>query len=194
MNEYLPVEIVEIHRALTDAAIPHAFGGAIALAYWGTPRYTHDVDINIALPADQHRRVLDALSALFPIRDRDKAERELTNISQTRLRWDALPVDLFCANTPFHEAMAIRTREVDYAGTPIPVISAEDLIICKSLFDRPKDWVDINNIFKVQQTLDEQYLHHWLHEFSEPEDERVTRIEELIRDQHGGDLSAGGTG
>lgn len=56
MNESLPDEIVAIHQALGAADVPHAFGGAIALAYWGTPRYTHDVDVNIALPAEESRR------------------------------------------------------------------------------------------------------------------------------------------
>src|SRR5881275_2709406 len=103
MNEYLPDEIIVIHQALAAASIPHAFGGAIALAYWATPRYTHDVDINIALPPEEHARVLDALATVLPLRDRQKAERELRAIAQTRLRWETLPVDLFFANTPFHE-------------------------------------------------------------------------------------------
>jgi len=182
MNEFLPDEVVVIHNALTDANIPHAFGGAIALAYWGTPRYTHDVDINIALPADQHKTVLDTLSSIFPIHDREKAERELTHVAQTRLRWGALPVDLFFANTPFHEAMATRTREMDYAGTPMPVISAEDLIVCKALFNRGKDWVDIENIFTVQRQMDTHYIQRWLREFCEPDDDRISRIEGYIRD------------
>ncbi len=181
MNEFLPDEIVVIHQALAGARVPHAFGGAIALAYWGTPRYTHDVDINIALQASEHQRVLDALAMVFPIADRERAERELRTISQTRLRWETLPVDLFFANTPFHAAMAPRTREVDYIGTTIPVISAEDLILCKALFNRPKDWFDIENIVKVQEHLDETYLHHWLQEFAEPEGERHSRIDRLLR-------------
>jgi len=50
MNELPPSEIITIHVALDNAGIPHAFGGVIALAYAGTPRYTHDIDMNIALP------------------------------------------------------------------------------------------------------------------------------------------------
>ncbi|MGI8550769.1 MAG: hypothetical protein ACR2PL_08285 [Dehalococcoidia bacterium] len=58
---------------------------------------------------------------------------------------------------------------------------AEDLIIYKALFNRSKDWVDIENILKVQQHVDEQYLRQWLRAFTEPDDERVTRIEDFIR-------------
>ena len=155
------------------------------MAYAGIPRYTHDVDINIALPQEQSQRVLDSLAPVFPIADRQKAERELRTIAQTRLRWGDLPVDLFFANTPFHEAMATRTREVDYAGTTIPVISAEDLIICKALFNRPKDWIDIDNIFKVREHLDAGYIRQWLNEFREPDDERIRRIDGLFAEQQG---------
>jgi hypothetical protein len=34
--------------------------------------------------------------------------------------------------------MATRARTVDFVGVPIPILSAEDLIICKAIYDRPK--------------------------------------------------------
>src|SRR5579871_5057089 len=120
MNELLPTEVIAIHTALANANIPHAFGGAIALAYVGIPRYTHDVDVNIALPQEQVPRVLDTLATVFPILDRTKAEREVLSIAQTRLRWGDLPIDLFFANTPFHDSLATRTLMVDFVGTAIP--------------------------------------------------------------------------
>ena len=184
MNEFLPDEIVVIHRVFVEAAVPHGFGGAIALAYWGTPRYTHDVDINIALPSDDHARVLDALAMAFPLNDRPKAERDIMRIAQTRLRWGDVPVDLFFANTPFHDAIAARTREMAYTGdTTIPVISAEDLILCKAFFNRPKDWFDIETIITVQANLDVAYLHHWLAEFSDADGERQRRIDHLLAER-----------
>lgn len=181
MNEFLPDEIVVIHRVLVEADIPHGFGGAIALAYWGTPRYTHDVDVNIALPSDDHARVLDALANAFPLTDRAKAERDIARIAQTRLRWGDVPVDLFFADTPFHDAIAARTREMPYiADITIPVISAEDLILCKAFFNRPKDWFDIETIITVRARLDVAYLHHWLKEFPDADGERLSRIGRLL--------------
>lgn len=181
MNELLPTEIIAIHAGLQLDGIPHAFGGAIALAYAGVPRYTHDVDLNIALPEEHAERVLDSLHTVFPLGDRAKAEHDLRTIAQTRLRWGDLPVDLFFATTPFHEAMATRTRDVDYMGSAIPVISAEDLVVCKALFNRPKDWLDIENMFKVRQPLEWDHIRRWLTEFVEPGDERLRRIEGFVR-------------
>ena len=44
----LPAKIVALHRALERAQLPHAFGGALALA-WCTQRArgTIDIDVNV---------------------------------------------------------------------------------------------------------------------------------------------------
>ena len=44
-------KIVAIEGALALADIPHAFGGANALAYYGTPRATADIDLNVFVPS-----------------------------------------------------------------------------------------------------------------------------------------------
>ena len=181
MNQLLPDEIIAIHAALERGGVPHAFGGAIALAFCGIPRYTHDIDVNIALRVGQSGRVLDALSSLFPIPERQRVDRAIKRDAQVRLRWGETPVDLFFSDLPFHEAIAARTREVDYVGTRIPVISAEDLIVCKAAYNRGQDWVDIENIVKVHgQRLDQGYLRHWLGTLFPPDDERVRKIEGYI--------------
>ena len=185
MNRYLPEGIVAIHHAFDRDRIPHAFGGAVALAYWGVPRATIDLDINVFLSQDERTRVLDSLAPLFPIPNRADAERQLEHAAQVRLRWGTMPVDLFFSNSDFHDAMAGRSRVVDYVGTPIPVLSAEDLILCKAAFNRPKDWLDIETIVAVQQHLDEAYLHHWLDAFADPEDERLARVDRLLRERQG---------
>jgi hypothetical protein len=43
----LDEQILAIESAFTEAGIPHAFGGAQALAYYGAIRATHDIDLNV---------------------------------------------------------------------------------------------------------------------------------------------------
>ena len=182
MNLYLPDQLLSIHSAFEKDGIPHAFGGAIAFAYYGQPRATSDIDINIALKVSQHGLVLDSLSALFAILDRATVQKEIMRDAQVRLQWGHIPLDLFFSDIPFHESVAARTREVDFIGTKIPIVSAEDLIILKAAYNRGKDWVDIENMFKVQgPALDEEYLRRWLDEFFGSEDERVRKIESYMR-------------
>jgi hypothetical protein len=114
----------------------------------------------------------------------ERRQRELGSRSQTRMRWESIPIDLFFANTPFHDAMAARFRAVDYLGTSIDVLSPEDLIICKALYDRPKDWLDIESIIEVQSHLDGPYLRRWLLEFIDEGGSRLSRIAALLRARH----------
>lgn len=183
MNPVLPDKLIQVHTALAHADIPHAFGGAIALAFYGEPRDTRDLDVNIALPPSEQARLLDALASLFPISDRPRVERELIRIAQTRLFWEETGIDLFMADIPFHDSIARRSHEVDYVGTRLPIIAAEDLVVLKAAFNRPQDWLDIENLFQIQNgALDAAYMRRWLSEFYQPPDDLpLQRVEGFIQ-------------
>lgn len=123
--------------------VPYAFGGAIALNYHREPRSTLDIDINVFLPPEQEAVVVDHLARIYEIENRDQLERELQDTGQTRSLWNGTFIDLFFANTDFHDAMAKRVENQPFADATIPVLSIEDLLVCKVLYDRAKDWVDI---------------------------------------------------
>jgi len=74
-------ELVEklfaIHDALTTASIPHAFGGAVALAYCvEEPRGTRDLDVNIFVDAASARRTLACLPPAVKVTEDDVAKVE----------------------------------------------------------------------------------------------------------------------
>jgi hypothetical protein len=52
----LDEKILAVGDALSRAGIPHAFGGALALAYYATPRATIDIDLNVFLPTTEAER------------------------------------------------------------------------------------------------------------------------------------------
>src|SRR5204863_8643055 len=58
----LAEKVVSLHAALEAGALPHAFGGALALA-WCTrqPRGTSDIDVNVFVPTSAVKLVLGAL-------------------------------------------------------------------------------------------------------------------------------------
>lgn len=142
-------ELVEklftIHDALREAAVPHAFGGAIALAYCTEePRGTRDLDLNIFAPAAEAERILAKLPDQVSVNPSDVAI--VTRDGQTRLWWDDTPVDLFLNNLPLHEAVAAGVVWVPLAGRDIPVLDCASLAIFKAFFDRTKDWADMEAI------------------------------------------------
>ena len=51
-----------------------------------------------------------------------------------------------------------------FGPTLIPILSPEDLIICKAVFDRPKDWVDIEAMIAWETSVDDQVVKRWIDE------------------------------
>ena len=139
----LTQRIVRLHRSLAAGALPHAFGGALALAYCTQdPRATHDIDVNVFVGTDQVDDVLAALPKGVLVTGEDR--HVLVRDAQRRLWWQGTPVDLFLTNHAFHDDVRRRRRSMPFAGVPgLPVLSCEDLAVFKAFFARPKDAVDL---------------------------------------------------
>jgi hypothetical protein len=174
----LPDKVVSIDRSLVAAKVPHAIGGAIALAYYAEPRATIDVDVNVFVPTDRWPAVREALATLGI--DVDADEAALERDGQVRLWWDRNPVDLFFSYDPFHDEMEGAIRRVPFADTRIPILGPEHLTICKAVFDRPKDWLDIEAILVVTEPLDVATIESWLARMVGPDDPRVTKLHQLV--------------
>jgi hypothetical protein len=138
-------KLLAIHDALQEQSLPHAFGGAIALAYCvEEPRGTRDLDVNIFCDAADAAKVLAALPKGVRVTQKDieAVERD----GQTRLEWDGVPIDVFLNNLPLHEAVAATVVWVPLEGQQIPVLDCASLVLFKSFFDRTKDWGDIEAV------------------------------------------------
>ena len=141
--------IVAVHRSFDAAEIPHAFGGAIALAYHtARPRATSDIDINVALPGMDAERVFRSMPPQV------KRTGQLIRVAQARdevrLRWmRSGSINLFFARDDYDRLVEERKEIQRFAGTSIPVISATDLTVLKTLSNRAQDWVDIAEMLKA---------------------------------------------
>lgn len=74
--------------------------------------------------------------------DIQAAERD----GQVRVWWEDTPIDLFLDVHRFHREVAAGVREVPFSGRTIPVLGCTALVVFKALFDRTKDWADIEAI------------------------------------------------
>jgi hypothetical protein len=145
MMSELVEKLFAIDDALRAASLPHAFGGAISLAYCvEEPRGTRDLDVNIFCDAADAERVLAALPDGVKVRKKDI--ETVRRDGQTRLSWDGVPVDVFLNNLPLHEEVAKAVVWVPLQGREIPVLDCASLVVFKSLFDRTKDWADIEAV------------------------------------------------
>jgi hypothetical protein len=171
-------KVLAVDRALANAGIEHALGGGIALAYYGEPRVTIDIDVNVFASAGRLPEIETALQPLGV--DTEHDERELVEGQQVRLRWDSNPVHLFFSHDELHEAMSAAVRRVPFAGATIPIVSPEHLVIRKAILDRPKDWLDIEAILIATEPLDLEEIRSWLACLTGRDDPRLTKLSGMV--------------
>jgi len=175
----LPERLVELHRALARRRIPHAFGGAVALAYWTRePRGTRDIDLNVFVPAERAERVLRALPDGVAIPEGTAGA--IARDAQIRLWCDDAPIDLFFDYVPIHADAKRNRKTVPFEGTRIPVLGPTELAAFKVMFDRTRDWADIEAMLAAG-TLDVQAVRSTLRTLLEPDDHRFARLDQAVR-------------
>lgn len=178
-------KVLLIEAALQAARIPHAFGGAIALAYYATPRATIDIDVNVFVESSRADDVLDALGRLGAEEPTQSETVRLHREGQTRIRWGATPIDLFFSYDAFHDACMERRRAFPFGeAETIHVLAPEDLVVFKMIFDRDKDWRDIEElIFAMADELDGAWIESWVERIVGREDARFQRCTQVLASQ-----------
>jgi hypothetical protein len=176
----LAEKVVLLHQALDAAGIAHAFGGALALAYYAEPRATIDIDVNLFVDPGRYREVLAVLEPLGI--GRSPAEETVLADGQGRLWWGRNPVDLFFAYHGIHDAMRDRARMVPFGDDQLPIIAPEHLLTAKVIFNRRKDWLDIEQMLATVPAVDLAEAWRWLEELLPPDDERLEHLCQVERD------------
>jgi hypothetical protein len=178
--------IVAAHEMMDSLNVAHQFGGAIALAWYRSPRATTDVDLNVTVSPADAKPVLGALAHLgVTVSEADKAL--VARDGQARLDWDGSYLDLFFATLDFHRAMAARARTVRFGPVEIPILSPEHLIVCKAVFDRPKDWVDIEEMVAWGTEIDRAGAMRWIEAILGAGSEQHARLDVMLGPTGGAD-------
>ena len=169
--------LVAIHEALDAGGIPHAFGGGLALA-WCTarPRATIDIDVNLFVKKADAAAALGSLPTGVPVSA--ATLRAAVEDGQVRLRWADKPIDVFFSTTSFHDAVQERVQLKHFAGSGIPFLACRDLAVFKAFFNRPQDWVDIENMISAR-TIDAAVVADTLARYVGADDHRVSRLRRL---------------
>ena len=174
----LAQRIVALEAALN--AVPHAFGGALALAYYAEPRATIDIDLNVFVPPDQFEIVAIPLVSLGAPANDPAVELLVRRDGQARVMWEGTPIDLFFSYDAFHEAAGVARQTVPFANGTIPILSADHLIVCKVIFNRPRDWVDIEAMLTAGTDINPAEVLRWVGRIAGDDDVRYDRIAAVI--------------
>ena len=171
--ENLFESVVALQERLRQAGIPSAVIGGIAVAVWGEPRVTRDVDIKVLLERDAARRLLEAIGPDYvPLQADPLAALTRTGVlfvqdaQGTRL-------DLLLSDVSFDVEAIRRAKMVALqAGLVAVVCSPEDLIIYKLISTRQRDLDDAQSVVHRQgDALDDEYVLTWLHRFEQALDD-----------------------
>ncbi len=71
-------------------------------------------------------------------------------------------------------------RLVHFGDRRLPILSPEHLLVCKAVFDRPKDRLDIEQILVCVGDLDLDETRSWLVRTLGADDPRTQRFEETV--------------
>lgn len=165
--------VVRVDDLLNAARLEHAFGGALALMqHVAEPRATWDIDVNVSVGPERAADVLEALASVVSYDDGDLAR--LTADRQVRVFAGRYPIDIFLAVHEFHDDLRLAVTRRHFGSTQLPYVSATHLTVLKALFDRPKDWVDIQEMLWAG-TVDVERSLGWLVRLL-GDDDRVSRL------------------
>ena len=152
----------------------------------GVPRFTVDVDATVAGAGasierifqvfDRHEIVARIPSAIIFARER--------HVLLLRHDPSGVPLDVSLAWLPFEEEAISHAEEVDFAGVPIRVARADDLIIYKLVAARARDLDDVEKLLLLYgPTLDLARIRRVVAQFADALDDprRVEALEHLLR-------------
>ena len=159
--------LVEVASLLDEMGLPYMLIGGLAVALWGEPRATLDVDLSVWVDPAEFDETVRKIAARFPT-----VADPLDFVRRTRV----LPVetsqsvraDIVFAALQAEREMMDRAQTLFVAGAGIRVASVEDLTWMKLISDRPRDAEDAKRLIRhFREKLDRGYLEPRLREIAE---------------------------
>jgi hypothetical protein len=145
-------ELRDVLRALDQAKVEYALAGGLAVAVWGAPRATKDIDL-LVLPqalADARAAVRSCGFVLEALPIEFKDGMTLHRMSKVDQQGSVMTVDLMLAEGSLQPVWAGRVR-LPFADAQVSVVSRESLIAMKAAAARPQDLADIANLHEVDR-------------------------------------------
>lgn len=161
--------LATVFGALDRLGIPWMLVGSFASNYYGEPRSTHDADVVIEVVRGSVQRITAALGTDFVSSDGGRATAQQTQFNAIHVP-SGFKVDFWpLRGTPFDRGAFARRRVITLLGHPVPIPTAEDLILQKLRWGREsqsdQQRRDILAMLRAQgDRLDWNYLDQWAEE------------------------------
>ena len=174
---------LEIQQFLQERNWRFYIIGGLAVARWGSPQATQDVDISLLTGFGNERSYVEPILGRFcsriPEADHFALENRVLLVSAS----NGSPLDVCLAGIPFEEQMIGRASCFTFApAVSLITCSAEDLVIMKAFAGRQRDWTDVREILIAEgNKLDWNYVRENLPPLCELKEtpETLARLEDL---------------
>jgi Nucleotidyl transferase of unknown function (DUF2204) len=172
--------------ALRQIKAPGMIIGGIAVIARGVPRLTVDADATVwgeEIGLDDLVEILGRHQIVPRIKDAlDFARRRQVLL----LRHDptGTPIEVSIAWLPFEKEALEKATPVRFAGIEIPVVSAEDLVIYKTLAWRDQDRSDVERLMVVHsKTMNLERIRSFVEQFAQilEDPQRTQEFDQLVQ-------------
>ena len=138
--------LASLAAVLRERAVPYALMGGLAVAAWGAPRATEDIDLLAEVsPSAELDRALRAAGFEAEWR-RGAADDPIPLLLHLRRR-SGPPLDVVCATRAWEREMLTRAVRLRLGRSlEVPVVALEDLIVLKLLAGGPGDLTDVADL------------------------------------------------
>jgi len=147
MDIALPLDFKEFLKLLNDKGVKYLLIGGYAVAYYGYPRATNDIDVWIAIHPENARQMVAALREFgFDVAglsvDLFMHENKIIRMGNPPMR---IEVSTGISGVEFDKCYSERVMDT-IDGVKVSIISLQDLKINKKAAGRLKDLNDLENL------------------------------------------------
>lgn len=179
------VALRALARGLTALAAPYMLIGGVAVILRGVPRHTDDIDAAVWSEHLDTVRLLEVLGEheiVGRIPDLAAFAAEF-HVFLMRHAPSGTPVEIKLASLDFERVAIARAETIPAHDIPVPVATAEDLILYKAVSWRERDRTDIERLLRIHHArIDVARVRETVRMFADVlgEPERITEMERLI--------------
>lgn len=146
MNVELPPDFADLLLAFVEADVEFLVVGGYAVAHYGHPRATKDIDVLVRTGRENAERIVEALASFgAPLRALGIGVGDFERVGQTvQLGVAPYRIDLLTEidGVEFEQAWAGRGK-FELGDVEVQVIGLDDLLANKRASGRPQDLVDV---------------------------------------------------
>ncbi|OGB87129.1 hypothetical protein A3H38_00540 [candidate division WOR-1 bacterium RIFCSPLOWO2_02_FULL_46_20] len=139
--------------------ISYMLVGGFAVAYWGYPRQSMDIDLVVDLKKDNIDGFLIKADKMGFVYNKSEVEEIVRIGNRFVLELDDFRIDCWLPKSWFEKYTFGQRKNRKVFGQRIYIISPEDLILSKILAGRSRDFEDIKTVvFRQGKKLNKGYL------------------------------------